>query len=407
MKMRKILITLMAVLLLTGCGESTSVDGTGADTTKTETNKTEDVTVKKEGEYVGVFGEDVFYSNINDCVGCEFDITMIYNATDAEGKYVFSATEKTSEGTATDTFRVTDQTEDKALTELENYSIMDSLAVKMRVVLNDIQYYEYDDSGDITVEYEVAAKEAIFLPLDSIETKLARNGYFTAGNMINFKNGLSIYIAETGYLNNQGISCAYVKIEAVNNGTEDVTLPNPDFYGDDYILERSYLFDDSGLANNVSLAPGRKVQGYYCAEAGNSDYSVVEADLSGAIVMIQYTMSDMDDLSIYGAYKYDNGIDAVIEGDVGIYTDTEENYIYLAALYYDSNHYSAEVQGTLEMISENTYTVKDIITGTVELEVTFVDGGMDVKVTATESDEYKVLEGHYDMTSQLDFSEVG
>lgn len=35
------------------------------------------------------------------------------------------------------------------------------------------------------------------------------------------------------------------------------------------------------------------------------------------------------------------------------------------------------------------------------------DGGMDVKVTATDSDEYKVLEGHYDMTSQLDFSEVG
>ena len=47
-----------------------------------------------------------------------------------------------------------------------------------------------------------------------------------------------------------------------------------------------------------------------------------------------------------------------------------------------------------------------MITGTVELEVTFVDGGMDIKVTATESDEYKVLEGYYDMTYQLDFSEV-
>lgn len=219
----------MAVLLLAGCGDNTSVDETGADTTKTETNETVDVTVQNEAEYVGVFGEDVFYSNINDFVGCGFDITMIYNATDAEGKYVFAATEKTAEETTTDNFRVTDKTEDKALEELENYSITDYLAVQMRVVLNDIKYYEYDDSGDIMVEYEVSAQEATFLPLDSIETKLARNGYFVAGNMINFKNGLSIYIAETGYLNNNGISCAYVKVEATNNGTEEVYLPNPDF----------------------------------------------------------------------------------------------------------------------------------------------------------------------------------
>ena len=138
----------------------------------------------------------------------------------------------------------------------------------------------------------------------------------------------------------------------------------------------------------------------------------------GAVVMVQYVTSDDESTEIsdvdtnsgtvvYGSYSCDNGVDAVIDGEVGIYTDTEEDYISLAALYYDSNHYTAEVQGTLELVSENTYFVKDVITGTVELEVTFVDGGMDVKVTATESDEYKVLEGHYDMTSQLDFKEVG
>lgn len=407
MKMKKILITMMVVLLLTGCGDNTSVEGTGTDTAKTETNKTEDMNVQEEAEYMGVFGKDVFYSNINDCVGCEFDITMIYNATDAEGKYVFSATEKTAEGTSTDNFRVTDKTADKALAELENYSITDHLAVRMRVILNDIKYYEYDDSGDITVEYEVSAKEATFLPLDSIETKLARNGYFVAGNMINFKNGLSIYIAETGYLNNNGISCVYVKVEATNNGTEEVYMPNPNFYGDDYALERSYLANDSDVKNGMSLAPGRKVQGYYCAKAGNNEFSVIEADLSGAIVMIQYTKSDMDDISIYGTYSYDNGVDAVVEGEVSIATDTEENCIYLAALFYDSNHYSAEVYGTMQMISESTFSVKDEITGAVELEVAFMDGSMDVKVTATESGEYKVLEGHYDMTSQLDFNEVG
>lgn len=103
MKMRKILITLMAVLLLTGCGDSTSVDESSIDTTKTDTNqtdttKTEDKKILKEAEYVGVFGEDVFFNNIGDYVGCEFDITMIYNVKDADGKYVFTATEKTSTG---------------------------------------------------------------------------------------------------------------------------------------------------------------------------------------------------------------------------------------------------------------------------------------------------------------------
>lgn len=57
MKMKKILITMVAVLLLTGCGDSTSADGTGVDSTKTETSKTEDVNVQKEAEYLGVFGE--------------------------------------------------------------------------------------------------------------------------------------------------------------------------------------------------------------------------------------------------------------------------------------------------------------------------------------------------------------
>lgn len=418
MKMRKILITLMAVLLLTGCGETSTSTNSGTEETKTEAvdtagNETEEVKdsekaqASEEAEYVGVFGEDVFYSNISSYVGCEFDITMMYDATDTSGQYVFSAVEKSAEGTTVDVFRVTDKTEDKVLAELKNYSILDSLAVKMRVVLNEIVYYEDSSSGEITVEYEVSAKEVTFLPLDSVETKLARNGYFVAGNTINYKSGLSIYIMDTGCLYNAGTYCAYVKVEATNNGTEDVTLPNPDFYGDDYILERWYLTDGSDITAGTSLAPGRKTQGYYCANIGNGNYSEIEAELYDAVVMVQYSLSATDDVSIYGTYLYDNGVDAVVEGDVGIYTDTEENYIYLAALYYDSNHYSAEVQGTLEMISENTYIVKDIITETVELEVTFVDGGMDVKVTATESDEYKVLEGHYDMTSQLDFSEVG
>ena len=108
--------------------------------------------------------------------------------------------------------------------------------------------------------------------------------------------------------------------------------------------------------------------------------------MGNAIILVDYSDEASSTVEKYGLYTYDNGVDAVVEGDVGIYTDTEEDYIYLAALYYGSNHYSAEIQGTLQQISENTFSVKDEITGTVELEVTFVDDGMDVKVTATESD---------------------
>ena len=415
MKVKKHLILVMTTLLLAGClagcGDSSS-EQSDADNTKTE-----NANVSEEAEYVGTFGKEVLYGNIGDYVGCEFDITMIYEAKDAEGKYVFEAVEKTAEGSTVGLFRVKDNTKEKSFADLSNYSSLDNLAVKMKVVLDEVVYYEVDNSGEISIEYEVSAKEATFLPLDSVDTKLARSGYFVKGNRINFKSGLSVYIADAGTTYKDGANCAYIEIEAVNNGTESTSLPNPDFYGDDYVLEREFFVDVDNI-NGLSLAPGRKIQGSYWASLDNSDYSVIEADLFGAIVMVQYATSDDDNTEIsdtdtnlgtdvYGSYSCDNGVDAVIDGEVGIYTDTEESYISLAALYYDSNHYTAEIQGVLEMISENTYSVKDMITGTVELEVTFVDGGMDVKVTATESDEYKVLEGHYDMTSQLDFSEVG
>ncbi len=410
MKMRNTLILAMTVLMLTGCGDSSPAEeketsNVVASTEATESVvtdssvETEEATVQTNSDYIGTFGEDVFFTGIDDYVGCEFDITMIYEAKDMEGNYVFDAVEKTEEGSVVGLFRVTDMTDGKVLSETTNYSSLDNLAVKMRVVLDGVVIYEDEGTGEISLEYEVSAKEATFLPLDSIEAKLARSGYFTEGDTINYKSGLSIHIISTGYMNAVGVDCVYVEIEATNNGEEDVYLPNPDFYGDNYIMDKAIVGDGSDVMRGMSLAPGRKVQGYYCAQLGYEDYSVIEAELYDAIVMVQYTESDMNDSSIYGAYKYDNGVDAVVDGDVGISVDTGENYLYLAALYYDSNHYTAEISGTLQEISENTYSVKDEITGTVELEVTFVDGGMNVKVTATDSDEYKVLEGYYEMTS--------
>ena len=401
MKMRKILILAMAVLLFTGCGDSTSVEETGTATVGTgvteDATVSEELTVQGEGEYLGTFGKEVFFTGIDDYVGCEFDITMIYEAKDADGYYVFNAVEKTSEGSMAGLFRVADKTEGKLLAETANYSSLDNLAVEMRVVLDRVVIYEDESSGQISLEYEATAKEATFLPLDSVEAKLARSGYFVAGNTITFKSGMSVHIINVGYSTYLVDSnCVYIEVEITNTGEEDVSLPDLDFYGDDYVLDRAYLGEDD-IARGSSLSPGRKVHGYYAAVASKGSYSLIEAEMGNAIILVDYSEEASSTVEKYGLYTYDNGVDAVVEGDVGIYTDTEEDYIYLAALYYGSNHYSAEIQGTLQQISENTFSVKDEITRTVELEVTFVDDGMDVKVTATESDEYKVLEGHYDM----------
>lgn len=414
MKMRKIIVLAMTVLLFTGCGDSTSLEEkrvnndiaatetVGAD----ETVETEKVTVQGNAEYIGTFGKDIFFSGIDEYIGCEFDITMVYEARDMEGYYVFNAVEKTAEGSTVGHFRVEDKTEGMILEETENYSSLDNLAVEMRVVLDNVVIYEEDGTDDISLEYEVRAKEATFLPLDSIEAKLARSGYFAVGNTINYNSGMSVYIVETGYSTYNGsLECVYIEVEITNNGEEDVSLLDADFYGDDYALERAYLADGD-IMSGTYLSPGRKVRGYYAAAASRGSYSVIEAEIGNAIILVDYSMKQTGITNIYGTYIYDNGVDAIMSGDVGFYTDYEGDYIYLAALYYDSNHYTAEIQGTLEYISENTFHVKDEITGTVELEVNFVDGGMEVTILSTESNEYNVLEGHYDMISELNLNEV-
>lgn len=110
---------------------------------------------------------------------------------------------------------------------------------------------------------------------------------------------------------------------------------------------------------------------------------------------------------VYGSYYYDNGVDAIVEGDVGVYTDTGEDYLYLSALYYDSNHYYPEVGGTLWEMGNGTYRVANELGDAVEFQITFTEGGMEVEIIDSETDEYDVLEGYYDLTSELNFDEVG
>lgn len=110
---------------------------------------------------------------------------------------------------------------------------------------------------------------------------------------------------------------------------------------------------------------------------------------------------------VYGSYYYDNGVDAVVEGDVGVYTDTGEDYLYLSALYYDSNHYYPEAGGTLWEIGDGTYRVVNELGNAVEFQITFTAAGMEVEIIDSETDEYDVLEGYYNLTSELNFDEVG
>lgn len=152
---------------------------------------------------------------------------------------------------------------------------------------------------------------------------------------------------------------------------------------------------------------GNQFQTLLDVNGSGKTYDSIEAELYDAIVMVQYQMEESDSSFIYGSYYCDNGINAVIEGDVGIYTDNDESYLYLAALYYDSDHYNPEFSGILEPVSEHVYHVTDEICGMAEIEVVFFDGGMLVTVLRADSEKYKVLEGYYEMTSVLDFSQVG
>lgn len=110
---------------------------------------------------------------------------------------------------------------------------------------------------------------------------------------------------------------------------------------------------------------------------------------------------------VYGSYYYDNGVDAIVEGDVGVYTDTGEDYLYLSALYYDSNHYYPEAGGILWKNEDGTYRVVNDVGDAVEFQITFTAGGMEVEIIDSETDEYDVLEGFYNLTSELNFDEVG
>lgn len=420
MKLRYLTVALLLSVALVGCGDSTAEtkknddkvaeavhDADEGDQTVTATMlKSETKTVA--AEYVGTLGKDLYLSDLESCIGKEFDATMIYWSETGYKKYpsLFMFYEKGWDGYTTGNFYVKDQTDTNVLAGIKDYDYKDNLAVTMRLVLDDIELVETKSSG-ILVQYQVSAQTAEILPIGSAKSKLASNDYFTAGNTINYNSGLSISIYDTGTCYVDNSYCAYIEIEAVNNGNEDVYLLQADFYGDDYSIDRFYTGKDDALYGGEKLAPNRRIHGVYYADLGWNDYTEIEASLGDAIIMVQYPMPVTGNKTIYGTYYYDNGVSAVIDGDVGIYTDTDESYLYLEVMNYGSERYSQDIQGILEPIGEKTYHLKDIISEKAEFEVTFMDGGMELKLLTPDMKDHQVFEGHYDMMSELDFSQVG
>lgn len=118
--------------------------------------------------------------------------------------------------------------------------------------------------------------------------------------------------------------------------------------------------------------------------------------------------TDVEDVSIYGSYFADNGVDATLNAEVGVYTDSGSDYISLAALSY-GDRYLAEFTGILYNVDGNVYRSMDD-SGLAVIRVEFFEDGMQVTLEQMETEDYydfRYLEGYYQKTEELNFDEVG
>lgn len=117
---------------------------------------------------------------------------------------------------------------------------------------------------------------------------------------------------------------------------------------------------------------------------------------------------DVEDVSIYGAYFADNGVDATLYAEVGVYSDSGSDYISLAALSY-GDRYLAEFTGILYNVEGNVYRSMDD-SGLAVIRVEFFKDGMQVTLEQMETEDYydfRYLEGYYQKPEELNFDEVG
>ena len=115
-----------------------------------------------------------------------------------------------------------------------------------------------------------------------------------------------------------------------------------------------------------------------------------------------------EEVYIYGSYFADNGVDATLNADVGIYSDNGRDYISLTAMSY-GDRYLAEFTGTLNNIGGNVYRSMDD-SGLAVIRVEFFADGMQVTLEQMETEDFydfRYLEGYYQKTGELNFDEVG
>ena len=202
----------------------------------------------------------------------------------------------------------------------------------------------------------------------------------------------------------------------------------------DYKGDRSGLYEAAGDPELIDLSAAELIDSYTNnmltdslaepetdsvvaasdPEAGMEEYPESEtadteppAEEEASIAMETVPESE-DDFSIYGSYYADNGVDATLYADVGVYTDDGRDYISLTAMSY-GDRYLAEFSGILNEVEENVYRAMDD-TGLAVIRVEFEPYGMTVTLEQMETEDYydfRYLEGYYRKTEELNWDEVG
>ena len=202
----------------------------------------------------------------------------------------------------------------------------------------------------------------------------------------------------------------------------------------DYKGDRSGLYEAAGDPELIDLSAAELIDSYTNnmltdslaepetdsvvaasdPEAGMEEYPESEtadteppAEEEASIAMETVPESE-DDFSIYGSYYADNGVDATLYADVGVYTDDGRDYISLTAMSY-GDRYLAEFSGILNEVEENVYRAMDD-TGLAMIRVEFEPYGMTVTLEQMETEDYydfRYLEGYYRKTEELNWDEVG
>ena len=202
----------------------------------------------------------------------------------------------------------------------------------------------------------------------------------------------------------------------------------------DYKGDRSGLYEAAGDPELIDLSAAELIDSYTNnmltdslaepetdsvvaasdPEAGMEEYPESETEDTEppaeeeASIAMETVPEAEDDFSIYGSYYADNGVDATLYADVGVYTDDGRDYISLTAMSY-GDRYLAEFSGILNEVEENVYRAMDD-TGLAVIRVEFEPYGMTVTLEQMETEDYydfRYLEGYYRKTEELNWDEVG